>query len=238
MTTADFSAHAVNPSAAGTAPAAASAVAAKGDSGFTFDDLLDIVNPLQHLPVVSTLYRAISGDTIKPGAQLAGDTLYGGMMGFASSMGDLIFTKITGKSVGDTVLGWAEDITGIGGKDATGLASNTSPDTTKVAGKDFGHRALAWLENVTGIGDAEPSSTALASNLSSTAPVSVTPASLDGVKAPDIQSLLPSANDLPDVTALMAALTAKGTEPDLARRATAAYRSSLDVAGSALATIH
>ncbi|HEV2649672.1 MAG TPA: hypothetical protein VGU69_00315 [Rhizomicrobium sp.] len=235
MTTADFSAHAVNPFAAGAAPAAASAVAAKGNSGFTFDDLLDIVNPLQHLPVVSTLYRAISDDTIKPGAQLAGDTLYGGMMGFASSMGDLIFTKITGKSVGDTVLGWAEDITGIGGKQATGLASNADP--TKVAGKDFGHRVIAWLEDVTGIGGgAEP--TALASNVPSTTPVSVTAASLDDVKIPDIQSLLPSVSDLPDVTALMASLTAKGTDPDLARRATAAYRSSLDVAGSALATIH
>ena len=237
MTTADFSAHAVNPSAAGAAPAQASAVAAKGDAGFSFDDLLDIVNPLQHLPVVSTLYRAISGDTIKPGAQLAGDTLYGGMMGFATSMGDLIFTKITGKSVGDTVLGWAEDITGIGGKQApTGFAS--ASDTTQVASKDFGQRVLGWIEDVTGIGGVSSQPVGLASNLSSGAPASVMPASLSDVQIPDIQSLMSTVSDMPDVKSLMSALNLKGTDPELARRAAAAYRSSLDVSGSALATVH
>ena len=37
-----------------------------GPDGFTFLDMLDIINPLQHIPVVSTLYRAITGDTIEP----------------------------------------------------------------------------------------------------------------------------------------------------------------------------
>ena len=31
---------------------------------FTFDDFLDIINPLQHLPIVSMIYRAITGDNI------------------------------------------------------------------------------------------------------------------------------------------------------------------------------
>ena len=34
----------------------------------SFSDVLDIVNPLQHMPVVSTVYRMITGDHISMGA--------------------------------------------------------------------------------------------------------------------------------------------------------------------------
>ena len=53
-----------------TAPEAGDTVAAKegaplfGKDGFTLGDFLDIINPLQHIPVVSTVYRAITGDKI------------------------------------------------------------------------------------------------------------------------------------------------------------------------------
>ncbi|HWA03685.1 MAG TPA: hypothetical protein VG819_09155 [Rhizomicrobium sp.] len=77
-----------------------------GDSDFhvSFDDLIDIVNPLQHLPVVGTLYRAITHDHIKTPEKIAGDALYGGLWGFVSSLADTVFEKITGHDVGDTVL--------------------------------------------------------------------------------------------------------------------------------------
>ena len=39
-----------------------------GKEGVSFDSLLDVVNPLQQLPVVSTIYRAVTGDTISTGA--------------------------------------------------------------------------------------------------------------------------------------------------------------------------
>jgi hypothetical protein len=79
-------------------------LSASDTGGFSFHDLLNIVNPLQHLPVISTIYRAITGDTIKPFDKIAGDTLYGGVIGFVSSLADTIFEKITGKDFGDTVL--------------------------------------------------------------------------------------------------------------------------------------
>ena len=72
--------------------------------GFSFHDLLNIVNPLQHIPVISTIYRAVTGDVIKPFEKIAGDLLYGGPIGFVSSLADTIFEKITGKDFGDTVL--------------------------------------------------------------------------------------------------------------------------------------
>jgi len=71
-----------------------------------FHHLLDVINPLQHLPVIGTIYRAITGEHIGPVEKVMGDTLYGGLWGAASSVADLAFEGVTGKSLEDTVLGW------------------------------------------------------------------------------------------------------------------------------------
>jgi hypothetical protein len=94
--------------------------AAKHD--FSFHDFLDIINPLQHLPVVGTIYRAITGDEIKTPEKIAGDTIYGGPLGALSAVADAIYQQSTGKSFGDTVLGW---FTGHHG--AAAVAQNTNP---------------------------------------------------------------------------------------------------------------
>jgi hypothetical protein len=99
---------AVNTTPTTPAPAASAAPAAdtsslSDDIGDFFHNLLEIVNPLQHLPVVSTLYRNLTGDKINTFDKIAGDTLYGGPIGFAGSVADTIFEKVTGKDVGDTV---------------------------------------------------------------------------------------------------------------------------------------
>ncbi len=98
--------------------------AAKADTapGFSFDDLLDIINPLQHIPVVSTLYRHLTGDKIGTPEKSAGDALYGGLTGFLCSVGDTMFEEITGKGVGDTV--YAALIGGDDAKPATAVAAN------------------------------------------------------------------------------------------------------------------
>lgn len=51
-----------------------------GDGALTFGDFLDIINPLQHLPLVSTIYRAITGDDISVGSRAAGALIYGGRL--------------------------------------------------------------------------------------------------------------------------------------------------------------
>lgn len=112
--------------------AAASAPATNtAGGGFTlntaFHDLLDIVNPLQHLPVVGTLYRAITGDTIGTVEKIAGDALYGGLWGAVGSVADTAFTAVTGKDFGSTVLAFAQDTLGLGHHDATvQVAANTT----------------------------------------------------------------------------------------------------------------
>ncbi len=82
---------------------------------FTFSDLLDVINPLQHIPVVGTIYRELTGDSISPAARIAGDTLYGGVFGFASSIVDSLVEGETGKDIGAhimaTVFGDDDDTT-------------------------------------------------------------------------------------------------------------------------------
>lgn len=87
-------------------PTAHGAATAHASAGldFSFHDLLDIINPLQHLPIIGTLYRAITGDHIGKFEKVAGDTLYGGLWGAVSSVADVAFEAVTGKDFGDTVL--------------------------------------------------------------------------------------------------------------------------------------
>lgn len=75
----------------------------KEDESF-FDHVLDVVNPLQHLPIIGTIYRALTGDKMGPVEKIAGDTLYGGMWGAIASIADVAFESITGKSFEDTAL--------------------------------------------------------------------------------------------------------------------------------------
>jgi hypothetical protein len=97
--------------------------------GSFFSELLDIINPLQHLPVIGTIYRAITGEHVDAFAKIAGDTLYGGVWGAATSVADVAFEAVTGKSAEDTVLAWF-DSSNDGPKLAAHLtAPRTSPIT-------------------------------------------------------------------------------------------------------------
>ncbi len=77
-----------------------------GDDGFTFLDFVDMINPLQHIPVVATAYRQITGDEMDHGARLAGGTLYGGPIGLAASAFNVLLEHNTGKDMGDHVVAW------------------------------------------------------------------------------------------------------------------------------------
>jgi hypothetical protein len=71
---------------------------------FTLDDFIDIINPLQHLPLVSILYREITGDEIKPAMRILGDIGYGGPTGFMSSCAQVLFEAIFGDDLGGTAI--------------------------------------------------------------------------------------------------------------------------------------
>lgn len=83
---------------------AKSAEAANRKNGFSFAGFLDMINPLQHIPVVSSIYRRITGDEISPVSRVAGDTLFFGAIGMASSLVNAAIEKLSGKDVGDHVM--------------------------------------------------------------------------------------------------------------------------------------
>jgi hypothetical protein len=85
--------------------------------------LWDVINPLQHIPVVSAIYRHVTGDTISPGAHFIGDALYGGPIGGAIAAADIAYQKTTGKDMGETV------IASLTGHNHTPAPTNAAPDT-------------------------------------------------------------------------------------------------------------
>lgn len=67
-----------------------------------FAELVDVANPLQHVPLVSDIYRARSGDTISDGARLGGHvaigTVVGGPVGALIGAGIFALEKLFGGS--------------------------------------------------------------------------------------------------------------------------------------------
>lgn len=82
-------------------PGADSATVA-GDFGFA--DLLDVINPLQHVPLLGSVYREVTGDQIGAPARVLGDMLYGGPVGLAFGVVDMLFAEIAGQSPSDTLV--------------------------------------------------------------------------------------------------------------------------------------
>jgi hypothetical protein len=74
------------------------------EAELSFGDFVDLINPLQHIPIVSTIYRAITGDEISGPAKILGGMLFGGPIGFIASVFDTIVAQTTGRDLGETVL--------------------------------------------------------------------------------------------------------------------------------------
>ena len=62
---------------------------------FSFWDAVDIINPLQHIPIVNLLYRELTGDEINGAAQIAGGGLYGGLVGVGGAIVTMVFDEVT-----------------------------------------------------------------------------------------------------------------------------------------------
>ena len=69
------------------------------DRQFGWDDFADLVNPLQHVPLVSIAYRAISGDKIYGAASLI-DVAFGPLSGMGTVF-QLAYQSTTGQSLED-----------------------------------------------------------------------------------------------------------------------------------------
>jgi hypothetical protein len=74
------------------------------EQAFGFGDLVDIVNPLHHIPLVSTLYENVTGDTIRPTGRIIGGALFGGFAGAAAGIANVIVEEETGKDMAGNVV--------------------------------------------------------------------------------------------------------------------------------------
>ncbi|OIO74720.1 MAG: hypothetical protein AUJ57_01730 [Zetaproteobacteria bacterium CG1_02_53_45] len=102
-------------------PLAAPKAAAKANGlwkkkSFGFGDFIDMINPLQHLPVISTLYRKLTGDAMGDAARLVGGAIFGGLLGswisgLASAVANVFASRATGKDVGEHMLSMAQPAT-------------------------------------------------------------------------------------------------------------------------------
>ena len=110
-----------------------------GEDGFSFSDILDTLNPLQHFPIVSTLYRAFTGDAIAPAPRVLGDALFGGPIGAATGAINAALKYLSGKDAGEHVLAMLPLPTRIEGETVM-LAFNTPstpiPAATPTAQKE------------------------------------------------------------------------------------------------------
>ena len=84
-------------------PAPAAALPAESSSDVSFHDVLHALNPLQYLPGVGTIYRAITGDTLPEPVQAVGSMIAGGLIGgpigvAVSAVGSLV-QHVTGISL-------------------------------------------------------------------------------------------------------------------------------------------
>jgi hypothetical protein len=73
------------------------------EEDMSFWDLLDVINPLQHIPIISSVYREMTGDTIRAPAKLAGGALFGGFVGLAASAVDVLLKEVSGRDAGEHV---------------------------------------------------------------------------------------------------------------------------------------
>ncbi len=73
---------------------------------FQFHDVIDVINPLQHIPLVSTAYRNLTGDELHPLSNIIGGALYGGPVGAVTGTMNAVSKIQTGKDIGEHALGF------------------------------------------------------------------------------------------------------------------------------------
>jgi hypothetical protein len=86
----------------------------RDQAGPSFGDLLDTLNPLQHLPIISSLYRAITGDQIGHIPRVIGDTLFGGPVGMLMAGVAGMFKEASGAEPSEHLVALVEDLAGSG----------------------------------------------------------------------------------------------------------------------------
>lgn len=103
-----------------------------GSDGLSFGDVLDAINPLNHIPIVADVFANITGHKASAGARLAGGALFGGPIGVAASIATLLFEEgAGGKSPAEALYAAVT-----GSEPSTQMATNDAVTPARVARAD------------------------------------------------------------------------------------------------------
>ena len=70
---------------------------------FGFADFIDIINPLQHIPIVATVYRNFTGDQLGAAPRVIGGALWGRIGGLVTGLANAVVEWWSGKDIGDHI---------------------------------------------------------------------------------------------------------------------------------------
>jgi len=105
------------------------------DDSPSFWDLVDVINPLQHIPLVNDVYREMTGDKIGIAARLSGGALFGGVIGLIGAALNGVLEESTGATAGGHMLALFRDESTPDGS-GTALAQAVPPPAQAQAAKD------------------------------------------------------------------------------------------------------
>jgi hypothetical protein len=107
MTAQSYAPNPSQPSTNGTAKPDIAYSQTDNSNEYTFADVLDVINPLQHLPVIGTIYRKLTGDTIKPMSDIVGGAIFGGPIGAVASTANVVVKSTTGRDIAENAFALA-----------------------------------------------------------------------------------------------------------------------------------
>ncbi|MEP3047868.1 MAG: hypothetical protein ABJL55_19020 [Roseibium sp.] len=104
------------------------------ESSFGFADFIDVINPMQHIPGVAEVYRAITQDQISDQARKTGNTLYGIVLGGPIGLGAMLAYNALGDrlAAANKTLQTASDHNSIAEMELPGPIPNRAAEARKL----------------------------------------------------------------------------------------------------------
>jgi hypothetical protein len=118
---------------------------AQSEEPFGFGDLLDMINPLQHVPVVGHIYRSMTGDDIKPIGRIIGGALFGGAAGAAGSLVSVVVEQETGRDIAGNAIALVTRSEAPTFKSAAAMPETTLENAQRVAENYYGDLPASLL---------------------------------------------------------------------------------------------
>lgn len=108
-------------------------------------NIVDVINPLQHIPFISQVYRSIADDPISAGANIVGGGLFGGVIGAAASAVTAMIEGVNGEPVLLSASHFMHTMT----DDMNNIAPIYAPVNTIILQSDEGQALVAMMQDGT-----------------------------------------------------------------------------------------